>query len=545
MILLKLLKKITFYFIGVTVSFFFSFFCQAQSPNFVFSQNQISLFKLDEPLSPQDVIKLLNYDPLEYRSSENSQVFLVDLLQKKIFSQKAEYQDGAWKYCWTVDNQPCEEMFEWISSKPTFSKDLSQIAYSARQGSQHFVIHNDQKSPAYDEVGEIHFPYGENKLYYVGRVGKKAQLFIEGKATATYRKIRDLQFLPQTRQLVFKAQKKTAWVYVINEKESPEFDNMGPIVWNANEDHLAFFGYKYFHYHLVSWPDQKESKILDEGLQRLPEWIIFDEENKLIVTLQRKNRKSFFVANDKASRYHFDLIEDLRIDEEEEKIYFTGVIRRQKEESRVAYRWDPRKDRLIRPGPKTFGSSQNIILRKDPPNDQYPNGSQSIVVNGKISKTYSGRLKITNMIFSPQGNFAYIIKKGRSFSSLMVNGEEVVKYPSIYAASYGAQSEDLVYVAKQKDNKEILVRGDQSSEAFDQIRTFFKDGKAHKYHWSASGQSIAFVAEQEGNFYVVINGQKQGPFDLVGTLVIDDKTKKLGWLAGEGSELKWYTVSFN
>lgn len=537
-------KLFTFlFFLGTAI-----FHNSVQSAEFVFPQNEFSILKLDEALSPQDIIKVLKNEALDYRALESSHIFLVDLEHKKVFTQKSNYGDTGWSYCWTVAQKNCEEMFEWISPKPVFSEDLSQMAYVAKQGSEYFIIHNGKKSAAYDDLRELYIPFGEKTLYYIARQGKEEILYAGEEPLHRYVKIRALEFLPQIKGYVFKAQKKKKWIYNINGEESPEFDRVSSIVWNSDEKNFIFFGYKDFRYFEVNWPIKSQLKMLPEDLERFPERIFFDEEKKLNITEQRRKRKSFFVVNGKASRFQFDVIEKIHFDEENEKLHFVGVKRFENKEERFDYFWDPREDRLFKPGNqngKNKDASILVVIRQDPSSENFPAGSQSIIVNGKILKSYSKNVKIKELLFSEEDkHFAYVLQKSKRQSVMVEEGEEKAKYQEIMAPSYSPKGKSLAFIGRQ-NGKEMFVKDFVESEVFDRIDPILKEGKRYKFLWSDSGTLTAFLAFQEGKFYVVINEKKHGPFELVSNIFYDANSKRLGWLASEALELKWHVVPFN
>src|SRR5215207_3502195 len=131
----------------------------------------------------------------------------------------------------------------------TFTPDGAQLLHLAYDVAKRktFLVRDGEEVASYDNLpdyGGIRFGPGGRRMYFrLGKLeGGKEALVVDGRAYS-YDKIKDVEFSPDGRRLVFKAQRGRGWVMVVDGAESevyePDGGAGGEVGW-SRDGRLAF-----------------------------------------------------------------------------------------------------------------------------------------------------------------------------------------------------------------------------------------------------------------------------------------------------------------
>jgi hypothetical protein len=162
-----------------------------------------------------------------------------------------------------------------------------------------------------------------------------------------------------------------------------------------------------------------------------------------------------------------------------------------------------------------------------------------VLLDGTPQKTYRW---VEGLVFSPDGaHFAYVARRGFTQDGFVVlDTKELTTYPEVQDPLFGPNNA-LAYVAKNGSRSFLVVDGKEHAE-FDYVtdHVFSTDGKVAyvvgrggkesvatgnkvgpRYdsvrapHFSPDGTRLAHFAEEEGRWFIVVDGKKGEEFQAV------------------------------
>ena len=154
------------------------------------------------------------------------------------------------------------------------------------------------------------------------------------------------------------------------------------------------------------------------------------------------------------------------------------------------------------------------------------NGSY-VITNGLESGPYRGVGKFS---LTPQDQIAYVAIQNDT-GYLIVNGIQVGP-EGIFDFQYSLDGKQLAHVIIDSDKKYHLFLDDKEIAVYGHIEelTFSPDGK--KLAYIARNEHIT----QPGDFFVVVNGEKQKPYEFIRSLTFTPDGIKLVYSASDGPD---------
>ncbi|MFL6253745.1 MAG: WD40 repeat domain-containing protein, partial [Pyrinomonadaceae bacterium] len=139
------------------------------------------------------------------------------------------------------------KLYDYVTSV-TYTPDGAHLLYVAydRARRKSFLVRDGEEVAAYDNLPDtsgMHFSHDGKRMYFRLRKeeGGKDGLVVDGRAYF-YDDIKDVEFSPDSRLSVFKAQRGRGWVMVVDGAESELYEpdgEKGEVVWSRDE-RLAF-----------------------------------------------------------------------------------------------------------------------------------------------------------------------------------------------------------------------------------------------------------------------------------------------------------------
>ena len=168
-------------------------------------------------------------------------------------------------------------------------------------------------------------------------------------------------------------------------------------------------------------------------------------------------------------------------------------------------------------------------------------GKWTIMVNGEGGKLYDDVMLFPfSNPFSPNSKkLAYIAQKDGKFF-VVINGEEGEKYEriEIWSLVFSPDSQKIAYVAN-KNGKQFLVVNGKEGKYYDKILPYLtiEETKNHFAEtlrtpvFSPDSQKIAYIAQREGKWFVIIDDKEYGPYNSVSGLSFSPDGQHITYLA--------------
>jgi hypothetical protein len=137
-----------------------------------------------------------------------------------------------------------------------------------------------------------------------------------------------------------------------------------------------------------------------------------------------------------------------------------------------------------------------------------PDGVKSIVVvDGQEWRPVERLVQTNDLLFSPDSRRLAVICGEGELSFLMVDGTNGPSYQALGAPKFSPDGQRLAYVATPRAGKHILVVDGKASVVY--------DGMSDPV-FSPDGKHVACVCARAGKQMVVVDGQEQRAYSLIG-----------------------------
>ena len=383
----------------------------------------------------------------------------------------------------------------------TFSPDGSHFAYRVQnKNGEQFVVTDEQKGPVFPvgvppKIGIIFSPDSKN-IAYAGINQNNSHILVKNnKKVASYSKIIDIQFSPDSQHLAAICQDENMWMVVKDGEKGKPYQRVNNLIFSPDAEHLAYTAQK--NGEIIVVKDQKE---FDDGKGAINP--IFSPDGSRFAYLA--------IDGDEKCRYIIDGKKGMVIGRPG-RLIFSG------DSTRVAYgAWIGGKWHLISDGHKGPAFEKILFFSFSPFTSDLvygglkEDGQACVVINGEQQKPYPS---VMVPEFSPHKNtIAYVAATEQKKMVMVVNGEEQKPYPVIGIPSK-EKAGKLVFTAKQPffspDGKRLAYPVfTEEKEAFMVV-----DGQEHPRFetvgrpcFSPDGNHIAYTAYQDGKSLVVIDG---------------------------------------
>lgn len=391
-----------------------------------------------------------------------------------------------------------------------FNQNGRVVTYAARQNDGKYAIFiNEKKSAVYDSFNLPMFisPDGGNVIYTAGRNGK---MFVvaNGKEGKAYDAVYTIIFSPVSQSIAYISREGEKEFVVINDQEGKRYDNVniGKDAFLFSPDgkkvaYMAFQGQKQF----VVINDQ-ESSSYDYVVDNL----VFSPDSQKLAYIVTKEGKPFIVINHQEYRpesWPYDVVKSLAFTLDSKELWF--IVHRNE-------RW------LF----DSTGAGEGSISNSDSLEHLFFNkgngvcfvasqsGKQFIDYTGLRSNSYDS-INPKSIALSPVGDeLAYVV--GREGSQFVVINDWTQRWR----------------VGPNGEYEPIPTETTKEGRVYDAIDSQF-------LIFSFDGAKIAYVAEQGGKQFVVVNEKEGKMYDGVFELTFSPDGQKITYGARSGNELWW------
>lgn len=139
-------------------------------------------------------------------------------------------------YPWTASdgrrgfafNGRIEQYYDAVGDFVSYTRDGSHYAYTARKDGKSFVVFDGTEGERFDKVTEPELGGSGRSLAYAAKAGEDAFIVFNGRRLENkeYELIRPPSLSPDGRRVAYEAKKVGRWLYVIDGKEGPAFDEV-------------------------------------------------------------------------------------------------------------------------------------------------------------------------------------------------------------------------------------------------------------------------------------------------------------------------------
>ncbi|MFZ5569878.1 MAG: hypothetical protein ACOZF0_05715 [Thermodesulfobacteriota bacterium] len=360
---------------------------------------------------------------------------------------------------------------------PVFNSTGSRAAYSAYDGKKWYVIVDNQKGPAFDNVAKFMFSPDGKHFAYIGKQQKAAVIVINHKIGPKYNHIEDLVFSPDSKRFAYSVYDNDSWFVVENKlKTQKKYALAGSILYSPDSSHVSYVA---------------------------------------------KTGKNVFVVMDGVE---MPITGD-----------FIGMTTFSNDSSRFAYginsgeKWN-----LVVDGVKGPDASLAIQFLFSPDSKSYAysarfDGRERLISNGQTLFEYDS---IDTIVFSQDSAHVACraVESGNSF--VVQNGKPHPKqYVNIIGPDFILGTSRLYYVGKQEDENRVFVLDGKEGKPFEGIG---------KPVFSNSGKRVAYTVEKGDKKFVAIDDNLLGPYDGVRHMGFSPNEKYFAFSAQQ--EGSWFIV---
>lgn len=285
-----------------------------------------------------------------------------------------------------------------------------------------------------------------------------------------------LVFSPDSQRLAYAAERRGAWVLVVDGRASREWDGIGEVVFSPDSERVAYAAESRGRWHVVvdGVVGVPVDGILRESLQFSP------DSRRLAYVAQYAGGVHAVIDGVTSARY--DGIGRLTFSPDSRRVGF-----------------------LARVG-----------------------GYAYAVVDGAIGPAYE---RIDGLAFGPGGEAGYVAT-GASGQVAVIGDLVSQPYRRVAALTPGPTSRstpgDWAYIAQGADRSWSLVRDSQSAGTYDAIAI-------DSLRFSPDGQTLAFVAARGHSWFAVVGDRELGPYDAVEPTEFAARGRTWGFIAHDAA----------
>ncbi len=423
--------------------------------------------------------------------------------------------------------------YDEIPYRPFFSPDSRRIAYTARRGHEQFIVLDDVESKPYERWTDMYpiFSPDSKRLAFMARRGTNVMMVIDGVEDKPYR---DLErqpppeiFSPNSGRYAYAAQlNNKQWVLVLDGMEGPAYDYVREPQFSPNSRRILY----------VAGRKDEECIVVDgaEGsffagvslFSSVGSHFSFDSK-RVAFTARTKNLTHVMVVDGKPGK-------------EYDEIEFKPVI------------FTPESQHTFYVAQKSRKTYVVIDDKDGPPYDRVdclptfsPDGKRMAYVasrGGNMVLVVDGQEALTNRyigtpVFSPDSkHLAYPVSRGLGMA-IVRDGKEGQKHtladlPRTHIL-FSPDSQHVVYTVSLGGKAEFVVleetKGKLHELVADETLNFSPDSK-HVVYWAAPFS---------GKWHVFVDGQRTAGFDerLYMSKLAFDGPDSLHGLARRGDEI--------
>lgn len=176
----------------------------------------------------------------------------------------------------------------------------------------------------------------------------------------------------------------------------------------------------------------------------------------------------------------------------------------------------------------------------------------TIMRGGTETKTYDG--SVYSYMFAPNGKLGYIVASNTSgdagYSMVVFDGKDGKKYNSVGFLKFTKSSQPVYTITDKNGKSQLIDNGSTVAGKYDYFPDFgyLEDG------------TLYYIGTNYGNYeqkkpdknFVVIDGEKQGPYDFTytsdyttGTIIVSDKKGNYAYVAGKNTDFDNYYYKYN
>ncbi|MEQ1891213.1 MAG: hypothetical protein ABL998_01620 [Planctomycetota bacterium] len=165
-------------------------------------------------------------------------------------------------------------------------------------------------------------------------------------------------------------------------------------------------------------------------------------------------------------------------------------------------------------------------------------GRQMAVIDGLESAPYDG-IAPQGILFSPEGKrSAYQAKSGDKYL-VVLDGEEGRLWDTVAGLRFTEGGHHALYVA-MRDGKWYAIIDGVDHGPYDELRSLSPADKGtpdqivEVFEVSSNGARVAFIAKRDEQWYMVLDGKEQGPFQTCAGLALSPEGSRVAYLATRG-----------
>jgi len=150
-------------------------------------------------------------------------------------------QDGRQGFAF---NGRIEQYYDEVGEFVSYTRDGSHYAYTAKKGGNAFIVFDGTEGERFDKVADPALSVTGRALAYAAKSGEDAFVVFDGRRfeNKEYDLITPPDLSPDGKRVAYKARKNGRWLYVIDGKEGPAFDEVEEGYFSGDGRSFAYAG---------------------------------------------------------------------------------------------------------------------------------------------------------------------------------------------------------------------------------------------------------------------------------------------------------------
>lgn len=394
-------------------------------------------------------------------------------------------------------------------------------------------INEERDERLYDEISPTIFtPDGKSWAYKI-RDDNDWYLIVNGVESRRYDSVNFHQFSPDGSSLTFKATLNGKSFLVTDGDEGKKYDDIFAITFNPVNSEASYWGRNGNQYYLVS--GNKEINV-SRQVPPVDNSILFNPKgNSFAYFVRDLITDDYFVVQDGVYSNPYDRIkwEEANYSKDGSTLAYPAgkgnrefIVLNGKEEEKYD----------VVQFPKFSNDNFSLIYIANEGNKWFA------VINRKKEKRYD---MVKDVVFSPSGNsYAYCAKLNNKWF-IVRNGVEVsALFDDVSGLTFTPDGSKIVFIAANitKTTEGNITKEQRREKVIVDNEPFNEYPKIISFKITDDSK-VAFLVEDRGGYFVVMNGMEGELFDAVSGLEVSPNKQGFGYFGVQGNKIYWSAVN--
>jgi len=347
--------------------------------------------------------------------------------------------------------------------------------------------------------------------------GQQSAVF-DGVAEKPYDAVAALTFTPNSLWHAYAARSGTTWRIVVNGREQPAFERVGPPVFSPHSRRLAYTALGADGRVVVAEAPGAPGKPYEQVFELGP---VFSPDSQHLAYGARRGDQWYLVL-DGEEQGPFDFLGSatgIHFSPDSRRVAF-GTLKDGKWRVVVDGRGGPLYDNLGQLAFSPDGSRLAYVAQQE--------GKWRVVLDGREQAPYE-TIGEDSLLMSPDSrHLAYAAQKADGKWRIVLDGEESEPYDDLGQMVFRPDG-SLLACRVEKDGAEMVLMDGRAQRSFDRVG----DGTLV---FSADGRHFGYAARVGDASFVVIDGVRKPRYDMVGYLTFSPRADHYVYAATRGRE---------